>query len=282
MATTYRKVLFAILLVAQMVVIYLLFWYTAIGLFQMIDMYGGQRPFEFFGEFLVRTLRFLSPSVLLLAWEYQYTRKQHLQRIRTIEREKLNTEIKYLKAQINPHFLFNTLNNLYSFVLTESPKALDMVTRLSGILDYVLTKSQERKVPLAAEVSTIEHYVALEKVRYGDRLQVTYESTGIKDQKISPLIILSIIENAFKHGASGDIDHPEIKIHISADDSDVHCAVWNTKSKYVGEINDDYKKGIGLSNIKRQLDLIYPASHTLEIEDTTSSFEVSLSINTAA
>ena len=148
----------------------------------------------------------------------------------------------------------------------------------TGILEYILTKSQEPHVFLASEIETIKNYVELEKVRYGDRLKVEYLINGISDQKISPLIILSIIENAFKHGASGDIDQPIIKIAVDAHKEDLSCSVWNTKSKYSGEINDEYKKGIGLNNIKRQLNLIYPNSHTLSINDHSDSFEIKLQI----
>jgi len=276
---TNRKKLFFLGLGIHMLFVYLFYWGIR-GYIYDYQQYG--HPFQYFGEFLIRTLRFFSPSILLLVWEYQHNKKQHLTRIRSIEKEKLSTELKFLKAQINPHFLFNSLNNLYSFVITESPKATDMITRLTGILDYVLNKSQARTIRLAEELDTIGHYLELEQIRYGDRLQIEYDTSGVTDQKISPLILLSIIENAFKHGASGDADQPKIDIDISADQEEIHCRVWNTKSKYKGEINDQYKKGIGLSNIRRQLDLIYPNQHNLVIDEQDDSFEVSLHINPTA
>ena len=135
-------------------------------------------------------------------------------------------------AKIDPHFLFNTLNNLYSFVLMNSPKAPDMIMKLSAMLDYVLYKSQVDKVPLKDEVEAIENFVGLEQTRYGDRLHVYSSIKGDLTTTISPLILLSIVENAFKHGASGDIDEPKINIDIYSNGSGIHCAVQNTKIPY--------------------------------------------------
>jgi len=215
----------------------------------------------------------------LMVWEAQSDRKNELLRIEELEKEQMANELKFLKAQINPHFLFNTLNNLYSYVVNESPKAPDMIMRLSGILDYVLYKSQIKQVPIREELTTIENFLGLERIRYGDRLKVEYESKGDMGTPISPLILLSIIENAFKHGASGDIESPLIKIIIKAENHQIHGQVWNTKSKYNGELNDGYKEGIGLSNIKRQLNLIYPDSHKISVIDGLDSFEVNVQIN---
>ncbi len=238
----------------------------------------GHMPYWSPSFFLLKTIRWYSPSMVLLVWESQIEQKKERARLQELEKEKLATELKFLKAQINPHFLFNTLNNLYSYVVTESPKAPDMILRLSGILDYVFNKSQNKTVPLGEEIDTIENFLGLEKIRYGDRLLVNYNTEGNRSTPISPLILLSIIENAFKHGASGDIDTPKINIDIKEQDGVVHCNVWNTKSKLKGELNDAYKKGIGLKNIKRQLNLIYPDSYDLKINDEKTSFNVSLEI----
>lgn len=228
--------------------------------------------------FLRQSVQVYSPAVILLAWESYNDRQKELERIEQLEKEKIATELQFLKAQINPHFLFNTLNNLYSNVITKSPKAPDMVMQLSGILNYVLYRSQNKTVPLSEEVQTIENFLGLEKIRYGERLEVNYHAAKNLSLPISPLILLSIVENAFKHGASGDIDFPKIKINIMEVNEMIHCEVWNTKSKYHGDLTDAYKKGIGLSNIKRQLNLIYPDNHELFIENGEDSFNVVLSI----
>lgn len=247
-----------------------------------MDAYFGQDsesiPFMTMGAYLLKTVRYYTPAMAILAWEAHEQRGKELERMQLLEKEKLATELKFLKAQINPHFLFNTLNNLYSFVVNQSPKAPDMILHLSAILDYVLYKSQNKTVSLGEELDTIEHFLALEHIRYGDRLAVSFEKEGNMSVAISPLILLSLIENAFKHGASGDIGEPKIDIHIIASTSLIECKVWNTKRPYTGELNDDYKKGIGLSNIKRQLNLVYPNNHELHIDEQADAFSVLLKI----
>lgn len=229
-------------------------------------------------DYMTQTVQFYSPAMALLAWESHYERKAEQERIHHLEKEKLTTELKFLKAQLNPHFLFNTLNNLYSFVVNGSPKAPDMILGLSGILDYVLYRSQQPSVPLSEELIAIENFINLEKIRYGDRLQVDYHIAGKQSVLVSPLLLLSLVENAFKHGASGDIDTPKITIEIQEKSEVITCNVWNTKSSHQGEINDAYKEGIGLSNIKRQLNLVYPNHHTLIIKDAVDSFTILLTI----
>jgi len=277
-----RIIWFILSMIAGALICYYLYWVMRWTILEKIIELYPETPFQYGGAFLIRSLRYYSPAFLLLVWEYQHERKRDQFIIRALEKEKLDTELKFLKAQINPHFLFNTLNNLYSFVLTESPKASDMLSRLTGIFEYAFEKSQQPQVPLKLEVDTIADYLALEKIRYGDRLDVQYQSQGDMDLPVSPLILLSIIENAFKHGASGDINQPKIDIDIRTIDQTIHCKVWNTKSHETGEINDAYKTGIGLSNIRRQLDLIYPDRHQLRIADEQDDFTLSLSITTAA
>ena len=255
------------------------FIWEVIGQLWFGHILGERKIFVSLYRYFLHSVQFYSPAMGLLAWESFHERKKATERAQQLEKEKLETELKFLKAQINPHFLFNTLNNLYSSVVTNSPHAPDMIMKLSGILDYVLYKSQNESVPLSEEVATIENFIGLEKIRYGERLQVDFEKEGNLAASISPLILLSIVENAFKHGASGDIDSPKIRINISNNNDEIYCQVWNTKTNYVGELNDEYKKGIGLSNIKRQLNLIYPERYDLKISDRENDFEVSLKID---
>ena len=271
-------VLFALSLLASSIVIYL--YWRVLGV-TWLDELGGYNRSHFcsLSGYLSQTVQVFAPAMILFTWESYNERQKEIDRMHQLEKEKISTELKFLKAQINPHFLFNTLNNLYSNVIIKSPKAPDMVMQLSGILDYVLYKSQNKTVPLSEEVRTIENFLGLEKIRYGKRLEVEYKAGEHIALPISPLILLSIVENAFKHGASGDIDSPKIKIDIFEKDDNIYCNVWNTKSKYTGELNDSYKKGIGLKNIKRQLNLIYPKNHTLIIEEGGNTFNVMLTIN---
>jgi len=255
-----------------------LFW-RVVGYYYFDEcLYGHKQKFMRGAGYLQNAIQFYSPTILLYLWHQYDDRLEEQARLHQLEKEKLETELKFLKAQINPHFLFNTLNNLYSFVVTKSEKAPDMILRLSGMLDYILYKSQQSRVALKEELTSIENFIALEKIRYGDRLEVDCQINGDLSVPISPLILLSTVENAFKHGASGDIDEPVIKIDIVSEDDTIECKVWNTKSKFQGEINDEYKEGIGLSNIKRQLNLTYPDLHTIEIFENESSFCIIIKI----
>ncbi|MEM9920702.1 MAG: histidine kinase, partial [Bacteroidota bacterium] len=171
------------------------------GIWWMDEFFGKAEqdiPFMTMGAYLLKTVRYYTPAMAILAWESHQERRKELERMHLLEKEKIATELKFLKAQINPHFLFNTLNNLYSYVVTNSPKAPDMILRLSSILDYVLYKSQQANVPLQEEVETIGHFLELEQIRYGDRLKVAFEAEGNMTNPVSPLILLSLVENAFK------------------------------------------------------------------------------------
>jgi len=273
-----KIVLFILSLLGVSIFFYTI-WRTA-GILWIDEWRGlkGRIRFMSFIDYMTQTVQFYSPAMALLAWESHHERKAEQERIHQLEKEKLTTELKFLKAQLNPHFLFNTLNNLYSFVVNGSPKAPDMILGLSGILDYVLYRSQQTSVPLSEEITAIENFINLEKIRYGERLQVDYQTAGNKSVQVSPLLLLSLVENAFKHGASGDIDQPKITVDIQEKNEAIICKVWNTKSSHQGELNDAYKEGIGLSNIKRQLNLVYPDKHELIIKNEANTFTILLTI----
>ncbi len=273
-----KLVLFVLSLIVTAAVCFFLYLFAWVYWLDALFGKDGEIPFLNASGCLVKTIRYYSPAVALLALESHHERNKELARINILKKEKIANELKFLKAQINPHFLFNTLNNLYSFVVADSPKAPDMILRLSAILDYVLYKSQKKQVLLQEEIETIDNFLELEKIRYGDRLTVEFYKNINANSYISPLILLSVVENAFKHGASGDIDAPGIVINISTEEDTVSCDVWNTKSAHNGEKNDAYKEGVGLSNIKRQLLLLYPDRHELTIRDSDNSFQVLLSI----
>lgn len=193
-----------------------------------------------------------------------------------IENEKLESELKFLKSQINPHFLFNTLNNLYALTLKNSNQASDVVLKLSGLLDYMLYHAKEERVPLAKELSIIESYIELEKIRYGERLKLSYELEGDASAcSIAPLILIPFVENAFKHGASNDRQSPEISIKIIANENGIQFNISNSYPLHVSKSN----KGIGLNNIRRQLNLVYPKHHQLDISNEDQQFKVQLMLN---
>ena len=208
--------------------------------------------------------------------------KEHMlskQKAERLEREKSKAELNFLKAQIHPHFLFNTLNNLYTLTLQKSDEAPKTVVKLSEMLDYMLYQCNDPKVPISKEIQLLNNYIDLEKLRYGDRLDFSFtESVDHPDTPIAPLILLSIVENAFKHGASGAIKKPTIQIKLEVADNQLHMRVFNTKAQKAQADPAGYKEGIGVSNIKRQLELVYANRYRLETDEKEETYEVNLHI----
>lgn len=193
----------------------------------------------------------------------------------SLEKEKTSTELKMLKSQLNPHFLFNTLNNIYSLSLDNSPKTSESIGRLSKILDYVLYRSEPKFVPLSGEIKMLKDYIALEKLRYDDRLKINFKTEVKSEVEIAPLILLSLVENAFKHGAGEDGGSPKIDISISSDQNNFKFTISNSVVDTTSEISKD---AIGLENIKKQLDLIYPNQYELNIDKQANLFTVTLAL----
>lgn len=192
-----------------------------------------------------------------------------------LEKQKAEAELKLLKTQLNPHFLFNTLNNIYSLSLSNSPVTSTSIGRLSEILDYILYQCNGLYVPLSGEITLLNNYIGLEKLRYDERLTVHFTCNVDQSIEIAPLILLSIVENAFKHGAGNEIGNPVIAIELKADDSRFSFVVSNSFDPKEAETPGN----IGLPNLKKQLELIYPEKHHLVISQTENHFIVNLSID---
>lgn len=184
--------------------------------------------------------------------------------------EKLNieTELKFLKSQINPHFLFNSLNSVYALTLTKSDKAPEIVLKLSEILRYILYDGGEKVVGLEKELEYLKNYLELEKIRYGNRLQIEMNISGDPSGKeIAPMLFLPFVENSFKHGVNSNIGNTFIKIHVIIDESQIVFNIENNKPS--NNLNDGigYQGGIGIENVKKRLALLYPAKHSLDISE---------------
>ncbi len=231
--------------------------------------------YTFFGYFF-RVYYYSIVFIIVKMFKDHATKKR---RIEILEKEKAITELNYLKAQIHPHFLFNTLNNLYALTLDKSDHAPEVVAKLSEILDYMLYQCNEPKVLVNKEIELLNHYIDLEKLRYGDRLQLTFES-NIDDSQavIAPLILISIVENAFKHGVSSSIASAIVKISLEVKHNHLYFNVFNTKASTPQKDEMDYKKGIGVDNIKRQLELVYPKQYDWNITEESTSYQVNLKI----
>ena len=204
--------------------------------------------------------------------DWQQKQKDNLD----LRKENANAELLLLKAQIHPHFLFNTLNNIYSFTLDKSPQAKKMVKMLEDMLHYMIEECEQPLVPLAKEVDILNDYFELERIRYGNSIDMQVEITGDLDQKrIAPLLMIPFVENSFKHGTSQILREPWIHLFIQVDDDVVHFSLTNSKP---AEETLQHRKGIGLHNVRKRLELLYPATHLLLIESTKNTFTVNMQI----
>jgi hypothetical protein len=189
-----------------------------------------------------------------------------------LERERVEAELKFLKAQLNPHFLFNTLNNLYFLSNEKSERAPKAILALSEILDYVLRASEKTLVSLAEEIKQVENYIALELLRYEERVQIKANFSGdISMQRIAPMILMTLVENAFKHGVMPTMEKSWINISVHAGDG-VAVVVSNSVK------NEKDGNKIGLENLKSQLLHLYKKNYDLQIVNDKSEFTVRLTL----
>ena len=202
------------------------------------------------------------------------------QQIEILKKEKATNELKFLRAQIQPHFLFNTLNNLYALTLTKSDLAPQVVLKLSELLDFILYQSNQATISIEKEIELIQGFIDLESLRYGDILKVTFNHKADNAQtKISPLILLPFVENAFKHGASGNNEDPTIDIQLKVENGSLDFKVFNNKPKIVKEEKENMSGGIGTQNLKRQLELNYPEKYYLDVQDSDQEYIISLTLD---
>lgn len=194
------------------------------------------------------------------------------------EKEKVQIELQALKAQINPHFFFNTLNGIYSMALDKDERLADTVLQLSGLMRYFLYDSKEELVPLKKELQMLQDYIALQKIRSADRLDVEESvETAEGDEKIAPLLLITFIENAFKHAPKSSTVNAFIKMKLLLHQKKLIFQIENNKGP-VNENDTSLYSGLGLKNVKRRLELLYPRKHELEIHDTPDLFKVKLQL----
>lgn len=188
--------------------------------------------------------------------------------------EKLNAENAFLKNQLNPHFLFNTLNNIYSLALNQSPKTPEAVMKLSELMRYMLYESNLEKVSLETELTYLKNFIELQKIRYSGQTYVDFEVIGdVSSQQIAPLMLIPFVENAFKHGNVQDANHP-LSIQLLVNQNNLNFIVKNQLANQ----NKDKYGGIGLENIKKRLNLIYPKNYHLEIQNDADSYSSELNL----
>ncbi|MEM9531444.1 MAG: sensor histidine kinase [Pseudomonadota bacterium] len=216
---------------------------------------------------------FFFPAAVLVAVNY-YRRQQQ---VLAVKEKRRAAELDALKNQLNPHFLFNTLNNIYALALKSSDRTPDAVAKLAGILDYVLYRCNGEFVSLGDEIEMIKDYITLERLRFGERLEVSFVNQAEDSVKIAPLLILTLIENAFKHGASQELNKATIHLCLNADESEITFEVSNSKPGSEAP-EEKPKSRIGLANLRRQLDLIYPNAHRLAIDESPRRYTARLTL----
>lgn len=185
----------------------------------------------------------------------EYFRSQKFkQREKDLLKEKTETELNFLKSQINPHFLFNTLNNIYSLARKKSDDTADVVLKLSKLLRFVLYETKEKFITISREIEFLNDYIDLQKIRFDERLTIEFKhEVDNYETLIMPLVLIPFVENAFKHGASQSTEQSQIVIHLKIKNQKLHLLVNNSFESQ----NLDEPQGIGLKNLKRQLELVY-------------------------
>jgi hypothetical protein len=207
-------------------------------------------------------------------------RKLHLNELQKKEadRQRVMAEMNLLKAQIQPHFLFNTLNNLYGLALSSSVHTADSIMRLSKIMEYMLYNAEREQVPLAGEIQYIHDYIELEKLRYGHRLQVSWDIDGsLGHHLIIPLLLFPFIENAFKHGTHREDGDTWISVSCKQEDGAIVYRVVNSISTLPGKTTNG--RGYGLQNLRKRLELAYTGRYTLEQQRDDTSYMCVLKLN---
>jgi LytS/YehU family sensor histidine kinase len=196
-----------------------------------------------------------------------------------LERQTMQSELKFLKSQINPHFLFNTLNNLYALTLKKSDQAPEIVIKLSEMMRYMLYECNEKQVLLVKEINYIRNYLDLEKLRQGQNVDIALEVSGqISNQKIAPLMFITFLENSFKHGLNNQLKNGFVHVRIDVGPREVEFFVENSKPNTLPNQEHRRHGGIGLVNVKRRLELLYPNQYVLNIDDNPNSYAVNLTL----
>lgn len=195
-----------------------------------------------------------------------------------LQGEKRDAELQFLRAQIHPHFLFNTLNNLYGLALKNAPQTPDSILRLSGLLDFILYECNAEKIPVQKEITLIGQYIELERLRFGERLNLVFNAdTPPENALVAPLLLLPFVENAFKHGAGSTNGEVFVKIDLRIDGKNLWFQVENSKSPN-GKSESNGSKGIGLRNVEKRLQLLYADRYRLHKTESADVFLISLEL----
>lgn len=270
----------AILFILSFIILAILtsFWMYGVLVYLMAFNLSEYFKASFFQVLVIFTLSNIFTSGILLAIKSFLDNRKLIRQSEQMEKEKLQTELQYLKSQVNPHFLFNTINSIYVLIRMDPEKASETLIKLSNLLRSQLYEFSVDRIDIQRELAYLENYIELEKIRKGDRLNLELNFEGeLEDFQIAPLMLIPFLENCFKHISSYS-DRPNIvKVFIRRIGDWLEADFYNTYEKE-SISQSDYIGGIGLANIKRRLDLIYPKRYKLEIKEGESDFTVNLKI----
>lgn len=246
----------------------------------LIDGFSRREPFVYSTRFVIHIATstfFIVIFVAMLRFAKDWFELQA--RTRSIENERLSAELNFLKAQINPHFLFNTLNNLYYLAFTQSPNTTEVIEKLSQMMRYMIYDSNHNRVLLQKEIEYMQNYISLERLRLNNQIPITFQLEGEPNGVfIVPLIFITFLENAFKHGVSNN--DPRAWVHVRIRIHGGQCTYIVENSKLPHQTTSSLgKSGIGLLNVQRRLDLSYPNQYELEVQEEADRYFVQLKLN---
>lgn len=194
--------------------------------------------------------------------------------MKELKEQQLISELNYLKAQLHPHFFFNTINNIYALALKQSAQTAPMVARLGEMMRYILYEADQPTVPLSRELTFLSDYIEVEKIRHQAHIDIQFDVQGIRqDYRMEPLLLLPFIENAFKHGLEEETKNGFVHIVLCQTDRDLTLQVSNSIPQSVKKAA---VSGIGIQNVRKRLDILYPAKYQLDINETPELYEVTL------
>ena len=242
---------------------------------KMPEMRGPKPPVMFRDHDIVTVIILILMIGMNLGLKYYFRHKQDRERLRKLERQNLEQQLEYLKYQINPHCLMNTLNNIHALVDIDPEQAKETIVELSKIMRFVLYEGSKQKVPLRQELIFLDNYIQLMRMRVADKkVDITVDiPQAIPDREIPPLMMITFVENAFKHGVSYQ-QHSFIHINIQIIDNQLHFVCSNSKVPQ----GEDHHGGLGLQNAKRRLELIYGRTYHLDIRDEENTYTVNLTL----
>ena len=286
---TNDRILIPKLLFRKKLFLYILSLFILIGLTMLLSLFyfqvmevlvfdhlPFQRPFFKFAFIPIfpSLLAIAVSAIIRITGEWLKTEKL----IKEMEHEKAISELAFLKSQVNPHFLFNILNNICALARKKSDNTEDAIIKLSNIMRYMLEESKDERVPLEKEVTYLNNYIELQQLRTSDKVMVSFESTGnISAYSIQPLLLIPFVENAFKHGVSYR-EESRIRILLQVEERCIRFGVENTLHPSQTGTNQA-GSGIGLKNVTRRLDLLYPGRHRMVVSKTDQTYSVTLEID---